>query len=87
MSKIHLAVDSFGLPVSFKITGGQTHDDSEAPNLIDPLPAPTVLIAHKGYDSAAIRQQMVNKGAIPNILKKKNSLDYDSLWAFYFQRC
>lgn len=55
ISKVHLAVDSFDLPVSSKITGGQVHDASKAPALIESLPVPMVLIADKGYDSEEIR--------------------------------
>ncbi len=73
-SKIHLAVDSYGLPVSFKITGGQVNDCSEAPILIEPIPPPGVLSADKGYDSEAIRQQISEKNTIPNSHRKKNSL-------------
>jgi hypothetical protein len=33
-SKIHLAVDAYGLPVSFRLTGGNINDSTEAPSLI-----------------------------------------------------
>lgn len=39
-SKIHLAVDSYRWPVSFKMTGGQVHDCSAAPSLIESFPPP-----------------------------------------------
>ncbi|WP_253306581.1 IS5 family transposase [unidentified bacterial endosymbiont] len=73
-SKIHLAVDSYGLPISFKITGGQVHDCLAAPSLIESFPPPEVLTADKGYDSKAIRQQISEKGTVPNIPRKKNSV-------------
>ena len=33
-TKIHMAVDSFGLPIHFSVTGGEVHDSTEAPKLI-----------------------------------------------------
>jgi transposase len=33
-TKIHLAVDNYGLPVEFEITGGEVNDCSAAPDLI-----------------------------------------------------
>jgi len=37
-SKIHMAVDAFGWPVAFEITGGQINDCTQAPALIEQLP-------------------------------------------------
>ena len=36
-SKIHLAVDAYGLPIEFRITGGQFNDCMQAPGLIAEL--------------------------------------------------
>lgn len=33
-TKLHLAVDAYGLPIEFRITGGQVHDSVVAPVLI-----------------------------------------------------
>jgi hypothetical protein len=32
-TKIHMAVDSYGLPIEFYITGGEVHDSKAAPTL------------------------------------------------------
>jgi transposase len=37
-TKIHRAVDSYGLPIDFDITGGEVHDCKAAPQLISKLP-------------------------------------------------
>ena len=37
-TKIHLAVDAFGLPIAFEITGGEVHDGKAAPEFIATLP-------------------------------------------------
>lgn len=72
-SKIHLAVDSCGLPIRFEISGGEVRDCTMAPTLIESVPANTILIADKGYDSEALRQQRSDKGAVANIPRKKSS--------------
>ncbi len=56
-SKIHLAVDSYVLPIEFIITGGDVHDSKVANELIELLPQGDFVIAEKGYDSEAIREK------------------------------
>ncbi len=72
-TKIHMAVDSCGLPVHFKLTGGEVHDSKKANELIEDLPQSDYIIADKGYDSDSIREKAQDTGAIPMIPKKKNS--------------
>lgn len=72
-SKIHLAVDAYGLPNTFRITGGEVHDSTEAQALIDDLPAGDSLVADKGYDSERIREQVEAKGMEAVIPRRRNS--------------
>ena len=58
ISKIHLAVDSYGLAIEFIITGGDVHDSKVANELIELLSQGDFVIADKGYDSAAIRNKV-----------------------------
>ena len=87
-SKIHLAVDSYGLPIEFTITGGQLHDSKAAKPLINMLPYADYIIADKGYDSEAIREQIREKNSIPNIPRKSNSKvgNDDIDWCLYKYR-
>lgn len=87
-SKIHLAVDSCGLPIEFLVTGGETHDSKAASELIAQLPAAEVVVADKGYDSEAIREQIAKKGAKAVIPRKFNSVigNADMDWALYRYR-
>lgn len=87
-SKIHLAVDSYGLPIEFVITGGETHDSKAASELIAQLPATDALIADKGYDSEAIRELIEKKGAKAVIPRKSNSVigNGGMDWALYRYR-
>ena len=62
-TKIHLAVDGYGLPVEFEITGGEVNDCPAAPDLIARLPDAKAIVADKGYDSEWIREQITKKGA------------------------
>lgn len=72
-SKIHLAVDAYGLPIAFRLTGGEVHDSREAPALIAELPSGEALVADKGYDSDAIRQQINAQKMRSVIPRKRNS--------------
>jgi len=87
-TKIHLAVDSYGLPLEFDITGGEVHDSKAAPELIDKLPKSDYVIADKGYDSEAIREQIRDRHSIPVIPRKQNSRvgNADIDWCLYKYR-
>ena len=56
-TKIHMAVDSMGLPIDFEITGGQVQDAKIAPQLLDKLPVCEFTIADKGYESEKNRDK------------------------------
>jgi len=43
-TKIHMAVESCGLPIHFRITGGEVHDCKEAPNTSRNCPRLTILL-------------------------------------------
>ena len=72
-SKIHLAVDSFGWPIHFKVTGGEVHDCKIAPSFIKELPISKYLIGDKGYDSEDLRQQIRSQNIVPIIPRRRNS--------------
>lgn len=87
-TKIHMAVDSYGLPIEFILTGGEVHDSKAAPDLIKNLPDSDYVIADKGYDSELIREIIRNKKAIPVIPRKRNSKigNADMDWCLYKYR-
>lgn len=72
-TKTDMAVDSYGLPVHFELTGGQVHDSQRATELIEKVEVAQVIIADKGYDSEVIRAEIRKVGAIPVIPRKRNS--------------
>ena len=72
-TKIHMVVDSFGLPISFQLTGGQVNDSTIAPELIAKLPQSEYVIADKGYDSENIRELIRSRSSIPVIPRRCNS--------------
>ena len=49
-TKIHIAVDSYGIPIHFLMTSGETHDCKEALKLVAELPKADYIIADRGYD-------------------------------------
>ena len=87
-TKIHMAVDSYGLPIHFLITGGEVHDCKAAPQLVSESPLSEYVIADRGYDSENLRDQIRKKGAIPMIPRKKNSTvgNDDMDWSLYKYR-
>ena len=87
-TKIHMAVESNGMPIEFEITGGQIQDCKLAPELIAVLPHSDYKIADKGYDSEALRQQIREQKSIPIIPRKSNSTigNKDIDWGLYKHR-
>lgn len=79
-TKIHAAVDSFGLPIKFVLSEGQCHDAPLAPELI--VAGCDHVLADRGYDSNAIRQHIRETGAEPVIPSKTNRINpeqYDEI--------
>lgn len=74
-SKIHLAVDAHGNPITFIVTDGTTHDVKVAPDLIDEvdLSDTNVVCADKGYDSDNLREHIEQTNTESNIPRKANS--------------
>jgi len=73
-TKIHMAADAHGNPIDFEITGGQVHDVKAADQLITKVGGGAqYFIADKGYDSDAVRKQVLASGMIPIIPRKSNS--------------
>ena len=70
-TKIHLAVDSHGMPVKVLISAGNVADCTEATNLIDDIEAQN-LIADRGYDTNEIIETASQAGMQAVIPPKKN---------------
>ena len=71
-TKIHALTDAQCRPLAFMLTGGHVADCSAGAALLDRLPACEILHADKGYDANAIRRQVEDRGAMPNIPPKAN---------------
>uniref|UniRef100_UPI0036D7A165 IS5 family transposase n=1 Tax=Photorhabdus sp. RM322S TaxID=3342825 RepID=UPI0036D7A165 len=76
-TKIHLVVDSYGLPVHFELSGGQENDIVHAESLIMQSPPSEYVIADKGYDSEKFRDFIRKGGATSVIPYRKNSRQSD----------
>ena len=72
-TKIHIAADAHGNPIDFEITGGEVHDAKAASQVIEKVKEAKALVADKGYDSEAIRDEVRARGARPIIPRKSNS--------------
>jgi transposase len=68
----HALTDAQCRPVAFMLTAGNVADCAAGAELLSKMPACDILHADKGYDSDAIRRQVENVGAMPNIPPKAN---------------
>ena len=79
-TKLHIAVDSHGLPVRMRITDGNTADCTQARPLIAHIPA-RYLMADKAYDTNELLAFCHNnqiKSVIPPTQRRKTLRDYDT---------
>ena len=87
-TKIHMVVESGGLPLAFELTGGEVHDVKVAPKLLLKVPVAEYTIADRGYDSEKVRSIIRNNGSTPIIPRKRNSIagNSDIDWCLYKYR-
>lgn len=87
-TKIHLTVDSGGLPIHFELSGGQVNDIVHGESLACCSPDTSQVIADKGYDSEALREAIRQQGAEPVILRRSNNNkgNDDMDWGLYRYR-
>ncbi len=70
-TKIHLAVDSLGMPFRVIITAGTVADSSKADELIEGFDA-DYLLTDRGYDTERVIEQAVIAGMEAVIAPKKD---------------
>jgi transposase len=62
-----------GLPIALHVTAGQEADCSNYDALMEVRDSdPAIMLADKGYDSDPIRQDLRDRGAVPEIPTKRN---------------
>ncbi len=72
-TKLHTRTDAQGLAIGFCLTPGQASDMAAYEDLMqEEAPNPTAMLADKGYDSDAIRNDLERRGADPVIPTKSN---------------
>jgi transposase len=71
-SKIHVVVDTNGLPIRLGLTAGEAHDNRLALKLLSHLKSGAMLLADRGYDADWIRAVVSEKGAWANIPPRCN---------------
>lgn len=79
-TKIHVAVDQQGRPMTLQIGQGNQHDSQMFNALIDFKEAPLAIVADKAYSNATIRQAIADEGAlavIPSKSNAKNPVEHD----------
>ena len=80
-TKLHVKVDSHGMPLKLALTAGQRNDKIGWPLLREPRDErATCVLADKGYDSNAIRDDLAQIGVqavIPPTKSRIGKIDYD----------
>jgi transposase len=80
-TKIHARCDGKGRPIGFALTPGQTHDNQGFMTLLRLVSERVrAMIADKGYDSDAIREELHFNGieaVIPPKCNRRRPIDYD----------
>ncbi len=74
-TKVHLLCDGRGVPLSVHLSAGQCHDSPQLAPSFEAVTVPVrlkVLVADRGYDSAAIRSQLSGQGIAPVIPKRRS---------------
>jgi hypothetical protein len=71
-SKLHAVVDGEGKPLILLLTEGQMSDHKGARMMLEALPAASVLIGDRGYDSNWLRAALAEKGIEPCIPSTKS---------------
>ena len=74
-TKIHALVDAHGLPILFKLTEGQAHDGTSATEMLSGIGKDCLLLADRGYDSNALREQIADQGGYANIRPRSNRVE------------
>ena len=71
-SKIHVVVDTNGLPVRLALTAGEAHDNCLAAKLLSRLKPGSMLLADRGYDADWTRELAAERGVWANIPPRCN---------------
>ena len=71
-TKVHVVVDSCGLPVKFLLTPGQASDKGSVADLLAGLDPARDTVCDCGYDAKAIRNLIARHGSKPHIPTQKN---------------
>jgi transposase len=59
--------------LAFLLTPGQAADCRAAEQLLQQVPLGVLVMADRAYDTDAVRQQIQDRGAVPNIPPNRNS--------------
>jgi len=72
-TKVHLRCNALGLPIGVVLTEGEAHDVTAYDALMEQRDSdPGAMLADKGYDSDAIRDDLRDRGTVPEVPTKRN---------------
>jgi transposase len=84
-TKIHALVDANGNPIVLKLTEGQAHDGKSAHDMLDRLEAGQILLADRAYDSDALRESLIRRGAWANVKPMPGRVNIPAFSAFLYR--
>jgi transposase len=71
-TKIHAAVDTYGLPIRLALTTGEAHDNRVVFTLLSPLKSGAMLLTDRGFDADWMRTFVREHGEWANIPQRRN---------------
>ena len=84
-TKVHALVDAEGRPIALKLTEGQAHDGRSAADMFDTVQAGHILLADRAYDSDALRDTLLKRGAWGNIRLMPNRKNRPAFSAWLYR--
>jgi transposase len=84
-TKVHALVDAEGRPIALKLTEGQAHDGRSAADMFDTVQAGHILLADRAYDSDALRDALLKRGAWGNIRLMPNRKNRPAFSAWLYR--
>jgi transposase len=72
-TKIHARANALGLPIGLILSPGEAHDVTGYDDLMEERDSdPGAMLGDKGYDSDRVRQDLLDRGAAPEIPTKRS---------------
>jgi transposase len=82
---VHAVTDRDGRVAALKLSPGQDHDLGAAYDLLDAVPANSVLLADKAYDADAFMEALAERRICPNTPNRSNRKEKRGFFASLYK--